>query len=161
MGLTLGDHSYIGTYHLKGDMNNVIIGKYCSIANNTVWDCGWSHDVDLISTYPFHSWGLTPNNNVSKGDIIVGNDVWIGEEVFIMSNVKIGNGVVIGARSIVTKDVPAYHSVFGDCRVMKQRFTNAEINQLLELSWWDLPDEKVREIAPILHSRDFEKLRYI
>lgn len=161
MGITLGDHSYIGTYHLKGNMNDVVIGKYCSIANNVVFDCGWSHNVDLISTYPFHTWGLTENNNVSKGDIVIGNDVWIGEEAFIMSGVSIGSGSIIGARSIVTKDVPAYHSVFGDCRNMKPRFGQVERILLLSLKWWDLPDARVREIAPILHSRDFEKLRNI
>ena len=161
MGLHLGNHSYVGTYHLKGDMNSVIVGKYCSLANNIVFDCGWSHDGNNISTYPFHTWGLTPNNNVSKGDIIIGNDVWIGEECIIMSGVEIGDGSIIGARSIVSKSVPDYHTVYGNCKSMKPRFTAKQIQQLQELKWWNLPDAKVREIASILHSRDFDKLRGI
>lgn len=156
--LIKGDHTYIGTYHLKGDMNNVTIGKYCSIANNIVFDCGWDHDATKISTYPFHTWGLTENNNVCRGDIIIGNDVWIGDDCIIRSGVTIGHGSVIGARSIISKDVDPYSLVVGANKVVRKRFTEAQIKGLLKLKWWNMPDERVREIAPILHSQDFDKI---
>lgn len=152
-----GDHSY-GNIINSGDMNTITIGKYCSIGNNVVFDGGWDHDISKISTYPFHMWGLTENNNVCGGDINVGNDVWIGADCIIRSGVTIGDGAVIGARSIISKDVKPYSLVVGSGRVIKKRFTDEQIEGLLKLKWWDMPDNKVRDIAPILHSRDFEKL---
>lgn len=156
--LIKGDHTYIGMHHLKGDMNTVTIGKYCSLGNGIIFDCGWDHDIEKISTYPFHTWGLTENNNVCKGDITIGNDVWIGDDCIIRSGVTIGHGSVIGARSIISKDVEPYSLVVGANRLVKKRFTDAQIKGLLRVKWWDMPDEKVREIAGILHSRDFDKL---
>ena len=49
----------------------------------------------------------------NKGDIIIGNDVWIGFEAVILSGVRIGDGAIIGARAVVTKDVPPYTIVGG------------------------------------------------
>lgn len=76
---------------------------------------GANHKLDGISTYPFpifgHGWEAAMNdlmNLPSKGDIIIGNDVWIGYDSLIMPGVKIGDGAVIAARSVVVKDIPAY-----------------------------------------------------
>jgi len=152
-----GDHSY-GNIIRRGEMNTIRIGKYCSIGDNVIFDGGWDHDINKISTYPFHTWGLTENNNVCSGDINIGNDVWIGADCIIRSGVTIGDGAVIGARSIISKDVEPYSLVVGYGRVIRKRFTDEQITGLLKLKWWDMADDKVRQIAPILHSRDFEKL---
>jgi len=155
--LIKGDHTY-GNIIRRGEMNTITIGKYCSIGDNVIFDGGWDHDINKISTYPFHTWGLTENNNVCKGDIIIGNDVWIGADCIIRSGVTIGDGAVIGSRSIISKDVEPYSLVVGNNRVVRKRFTDEQIKGLLRVKWWDMPDENVREIAPILHSRDFDKL---
>ena len=152
-----GDHTY-GNVIRRGEMNTITIGKYCSIAENVIFDGGQDHDITKISTYPFHMWGLTENNNVCAGDINIGNDVWIGADCIIRSGVNIGDGAVIGARSIISHDIEPYSLVVGNGRVIRKRFTDEQITGLLCLKWWDFPDQKVRDIAPILHSRDFEKL---
>jgi chloramphenicol O-acetyltransferase type B len=152
-----GGHTY-GNIIRRGEMNTIRIGKYCSIGDNVIFDGGWDHDITKISTYPFHTWGLTENNNVCSGDINIGNDVWIGADCIIRSGVNIGDGAVVGARSIISHDIEPYSLVVGNGRVIRKRFTDEQITGLLCLKWWDFSDEKVRDIAPILHSRDFEKL---
>ena len=110
-------------YHYPINHDHLIIGKFCSIA------CGAkflftsaNHTQASLSTYPFpiffEEWGLDVQNITSawdnKGDIIIGNDVWIGYEAVILSGVTIGDGAIIAARSVVTKDVGAYHVVGGN-----------------------------------------------
>lgn len=159
--LQIGDHTYCsGHIHRKGDMNTVTIGKYSSIADGVIFDSGWNHDTRNISTYPFHAW-IYPtgeNNNVCRGNIFIGNDVWIGQEAIIMSGVTIGDGAVIGARSIITKDVQPYHIVVGNNRVVKHRFPLMERKKLQEMQWWNWTDEQVKEAVPMLLSNDVNKL---
>jgi len=82
-----------------------------------------------------------------KGPMIIGNDVWIGANALILPGVTIGHGAIIGAGSIVTKSVPPYAIVSGNpAEIVKYRFTHEEINELLDLQWWDWPIEKLRSI---------------
>ncbi len=120
-----------------------------------------------MTTYPFHSIGdgawtgaeHVKGDRTSKGDVVIGSDVWIGMSVIIVSGVKIGDGAVIAAGSVVTKDVPAYTVVGGSpARVIKKRFNDYEVEKLLELRWWDWPDEKVNENLPKLCSGDIYAL---
>ena len=109
-------------YHYPINHDTLRIGKFCSIA------CGArflftsaNHTLSSLSTYPFpiffEEWGLDKKEITSawdnKGDIIIGNDVWIGYEALILSGVTIGDGAIIGARAVVTKDVPPYTIVGG------------------------------------------------
>ncbi len=146
----------------------LIIGKFCAIATNVKFIMnGANHKLDGISTFPFptfgHGWEKAMDkvmNLPSRGDTIVGNDVWIGYEAVIMPGVKIGNGAVIAAKSVVTKDVPPYTVVGGNpARLIKQRFSDAEVAQLLEIKWWDWDIEKItRNIDKIMES-DIQALR--
>ena len=112
-----------------------------------------------LSTYPFpiffDEWDLDVEDITSawdrKGDIIIGNDVWIGYEAVIMSGVTIGDGAIIGARSVVTKDIPPYTIVGGvPARQIRRRFSEETIAALLELKWWNWPREKIaRKIEAI------------
>lgn len=80
----------------------------------------------------------------NKGDIVVGNDVWIGYEAVILSGVTIGDGAVIGARAVVTKDVPPYTIVGGvPAKPIKKRFSEESIKKLQSIRWWDWPKEKL------------------
>lgn len=122
-----------------GDMNNVTIGKYCSIGKNLIIDGGFQHRTDWISTYPFHNrYGVGEQNAFANGDVSIGNDVWIGQDVVIMSRVKIWDGAVIGARSVVTRDVMPYEIVAGSpAKYIKHRLPICQVNELLKIKWWD------------------------
>jgi acetyltransferase-like isoleucine patch superfamily enzyme len=87
----------------------------------------------------------------TKGDINVGSDVWFGESVTVMSGVTIGHGAVVATNSHVFKDVEPYSIVGGNpAKLIKYRFDKEIIDAFLEMKWWDLPDEKINEILPLL-----------
>jgi virginiamycin A acetyltransferase len=161
----IGDYTY-GTpaiYWLRAE-DKVVFGKFCAIAQFVEILMTGNHRTDWISTYPFASlksdWpkaeGKTP---VSKGDVIIGNDVWIGRHATIMSGVTIGDGAVIATHAVVTKDVPPYSIVAGNPgRVVKKRFDDDTIARLLELKWWDWPIDKIQRNVHILSSDNVEAL---
>ena len=140
--------------------DRLIIGKFCAIATNVKFIMnGANHKLDGISTYPFpifgNGWETAMDklmNLPSRGDTIIGNDVWIGYESLIMPGVKIGDGVVIAARSVIVSDIPAYTVVGGNpARPTKQRFSDDEIAQLVETRWWDWELDKItRNIDKIM-----------
>ena len=140
------------------------IGSFCSIAGELTIFLGGNHRIDWATTFPFgHAFGdkFTKFNGVghplTKGDIIIGNDVWIGNNVTIMSGVTIGDGSVIATNSHIVKDVEPYTVVGGNpSKVIKKRFEDETINKLLELKWWEFPDEIIDEISPLLCSEYFE-----
>ena len=78
--------------------------------------------------------------------VIIGNDVWIGEGVFINDGITVGDGAIIGAHSVVTHDIPAYAVVAGaPAKVLRYRFSEDEVQKLIELKWWDWPEEKLKQ----------------
>lgn len=140
-------------YQFPINNDKLIIGKFCSIACNAKFlMTGGNHTMKSLSTYAFplcgEEWGLTLNPVDAwdnKGDIIIGNDVWIGYEAVIMSGVKIGDGAIIGTRAVVANDVPPYTIVGGiPAKVIKRRFSDDVILQLLKTKWWDWPYEKIQ-----------------
>jgi len=155
-------------YHYPVNHDRLIIGRFCSIA------CGAkflftsaNHTMKSLSTYPFpiffEEWGLEIKNVASawdnKGDIVVGNDVWIGYEAVILSGVHIGDGAIIGARAVVTKDVPPYTVVGGiPAKEIKKRFDEETIKKLKQLEWWNWPVEKIRQFLPQIMNGEIDKL---
>ena len=117
------------------------LGKYCSVADNVKVFLGGDHRVDWITTFPFNGASTT------KGDIHIGNDVWLSHGVTIMSGVTIGDGAIIAANSHVVKDVAPYAIHGGNpAKFIRYRFENEIITLLMELKWWDLPENVVSEI---------------
>lgn len=95
----------------------------------------------------------------NKGDIRIGNDVWIGYEAVIFAGVTIGDGAIIGTRALVTKDVPPYTIVGGvPAKPIRKRFDDNTIQRLLEIRWWDWPEEKIARNIQALQSGDIRKL---
>lgn len=156
-------------YQYPVNHDKLIIGKFCSIA------CGAkfllnsaNHTLRSLSSYPFpiffEEWGL-PVSDITKawdnkGDIRIGNDVWIGCEAVIMAGVTIGDGAVIGARAVVTKDVPPYTIAGGvPARAIRTRFSGPTIAALLALKWWDWPKEKIAQNIAALQSGQMETLK--
>lgn len=152
--MTTGEGTYFAEPpHIRGSANQITIGKYCSIAASVIFDSGFNHNSNLVSTYPFRL--LNPeveSNIVVKGDINIGSDVWIGEQAVIMSGVTIGHGAVIGMRAIVSKDVGPYEVIVGaPQKVLRKRFTESQIEALLEISWWNWNQEKIIDNAHLLN----------
>ena len=143
-----------------GESANLVIGKYCSIAQNVRVFLGGNHRADWTSTYPFghinqDSLGdmKLPGHPATNGDVIIGHDVWIGFGVTIMSGVEVGSGAIIAANSHVVTNVPEYEIWGGNpARTIKSRFDFDVVEKLLEISWWDYPVEKVMIIRNHLNS---------
>lgn len=145
------------------------IGKFCSIASGAKFIFNSAnHALGSLSTYPFpiffEEWQLQAEDISSawdnKGDIIIGNDVWIGYEAVILAGVHIGNGAIIGARSVVTKDVPPYSIVGGaPAKQIRKRFDAETIKQLEALQWWDWSVEKIVESISFIQTGDIGKLK--
>jgi acetyltransferase-like isoleucine patch superfamily enzyme len=162
-GWSIGDHTYGAPEVAGSGLANLTIGKYTSIAGGVRIALG-DHRSDTMTTYPFMSlpkyWAhLSPEleDHTTKGDVVIGNDVWIGSSVFIGSGVTIGDGAVIGAHTIVTKDVPPYAIVVGNPgRIARYRFSPKTIAELQDLAWWDLPDDVVDSLIPLLLRTDAE-----
>lgn len=158
-------------YHYPINHDKLFIGKFCSIA------CGAkflfnsaNHTMASLSTYPFplffDEWELEKTNVMdawdNKGDIVVGNDVWIGYEAVILAGVTIGDGAVIGARAVVTKDVPPYTVVGGvPAKPIKKRFNDETITELLKLKWWNWSEEKISQNIKSIQSGNIERIRRI
>ena len=136
------------------------IGSFCSIAAGVQVFLGGEHRSEWTTMFPFNMWEagrLIGGPPKSKGDVVIGNDVWIGTEAMIMSGVTIGDGAVIGARSLVARDVEPYAVVAGNpARFIRKRFSDSVIQRLVELKWWDWKDEEIAEMLPLMLGPDIE-----
>lgn len=125
--------AFFGT---KEDTEKIVIGNNCSIARDTIFIAGGIHDEKCITTFPYFQkyGGVKIYQAKSNGTIIVEDDVWIGMGVIILSGVKIGKGAIVGAGSVVTKDIPPYAiSVGNPARVIRYRFSKDIIDRLQKL----------------------------
>jgi len=163
--MTFGKYTY-GSLEIIWENPNakLIVGNFCSFAGNIVIYLGGNHRTDWITTFPFghiHQ-GIFNNFNgeghpSTKGDVVIGNDVWIGDNVTVMSGVKIGDGAVIAANSHVVKNVEPYSITGGNpAKLIKYRFTKGQIEKLLEIEWWFWEDSKINNILHILCNDDID-----
>jgi hypothetical protein len=136
----------------------LIFGKYCSIASNCTFFLGGNHIYERTSTW-LHD-NIKEPGIVSNGDITIGNDVWIGYGTTVMSGVTIGDGAVIAANTNVVKDVEPYAIVGGNpVKQIKKRFSDEDIEFILELKWWDWSDDKIEENKEVLFSGKFDRTK--
>lgn len=168
-----GDHIEVGEYtygrpRIVGQFGaSRRIGKFCSIAAETMIMLGGDHRIDFITTYPFAAFAdawpevraPAGGTRISKGGVVIGNDVWIGRRALILPGVKIGDGAVVGAGAVVTKDVEPYTIVAGNpARPVRKRFDDETIRILMEIRWWDWPADKIRRNMDIIYSSNVSKL---
>ena len=171
--ITIGAHSKLFKVHFSGNIaigrytsfwgpntdidagrQKVTIGAFCSIARNVTFQT-YNHNHRKMSTYFIgqnifkENW---TNEQLTKGNIHVENDVWIGTQSVILGGVTIHNGAIVAANSVVTKDVQPYSIVAGSpAKEIGKRFDNDTIEKLLNLNWWEW------EIATILENKELFK----
>jgi virginiamycin A acetyltransferase len=176
--IIVGDYTYYDDFeHVEHFEKNVrylfdfigdqlIIGKFCMIASGVSFIMnGANHLTDAITSYPFAIFGedwadaMEGKTYPTKGNTVIGNDVWIGHNATIMPGITIGDGAIIATNSTVTKNVKPYSIVGGNpAKEIRMRFSNEKVAQLLALKWWDWEIEKITLHLKDLTGNDVEKL---
>lgn len=172
--IAVGDYSYYNDFEPVSDYaariapnlhpgapERLVIGRYCQFAHGTRFiTSSADHPKRWFTTYPFAVFNHEVMDlfapEFSKGrDTVIGNDVWIGTDGMILPGVTLGDGVIVGARAVVAKDVPSWSVVAGNPgRVVRRRFPDRVCALLDRLAWWDLPQDEIRAILPVLASAD-------
>jgi acetyltransferase-like isoleucine patch superfamily enzyme len=162
--MTVGRHTYgipvIKTY--THDTTKLIVGAYSAMSEESIVMLGGEHAVDRVTTFPLRIHLKLPGAGedgipVKTGDTVIGNDVWITMRTFIRSGVTIGDGAIVAAGAVVINDVPPFAIVGGNpAKVIRYRFTPEQIEALLEIRWWDWPDNLVIEATPLLCGTDID-----
>ena len=152
-------------FEFMGD--RLIIGKFCQIAAGVRFFMnGSNHAMNGFSTYPFRvfggQWSKAPLDVQSRGDTIVGNDVWIGNSATIMPGIKIGHGAIIGTNSLITKDIEPYTIVGGNpAQVIRRRFDEQVIELLLALQWWHWDAHIITNNLAVITQGQIDELKRI
>ena len=147
----------------QGDNTRVVIGDFSSIASEVTILAGGNHRSDWVSTFPFRiifemPGAFSDGHPASKGDVVIGSDVWIGHRATILSGSTIGHGAVVAAEAVVAGSVRPYSVVVGNpAREVKRRFSDETVDVLLTLKWWDWPIDRIRAFVPLLSGSDVER----
>lgn len=147
-------------FRLWGEQERIVIGKFCSIADGVTIFGGGEHRADWVTTFPLRvafddPLAFQDGHPASKGETKIGNDVWIGYGATILSGVTIGDGAIVGAGAVVTRDVAPYTIVAGNpARLIRPRFPENQIAELLTIKWWNWPLDRIKLAASRLSSND-------
>lgn len=137
------------------------IGSFCSIADNVQIFLGGHHRIDWVSCYPFPAYlpeaAHITGYGGTRGDVIIGSDVWLCANCTILSGVTVGHGAVVANGAVVSRDVPPYSVVAGNpARHVRWRFDEKTRNELLDSAWWDWPEAEIRQAVEKLCSSDIQ-----
>ncbi len=165
--LEMGRYSYsrplVNYWKEAGEPARVRIGSFSSISEDAIMMIGSEHPVDRVSTFPFRIvFGLPgafeDGFPFSKGDIVIGSDVWLGRGARILSGVTVGDGAVIAASAVVTRDVRPYAIVGGNpAREIRRRFGDQQVEALLRIRWWEWSDDEILDAVPLLTSAQIDE----
>ena len=143
-------------FDFTGD--RLTIGKFCMIASGVEFIMnGANHLVEAVSSYPFAifggDWSTAMDGKAYpvKGNTVIGNDVWLGYRASILPGVTIGHGSIIGSYTVVTRNIPPYSIVGGNPgRIIRSRFDEETVAELLKIAWWDWTLERITRYAGLL-----------
>lgn len=158
--VSVGNQTYGAIRVLNWGKNEKLkIGNFCSVAQEVMFILNAEHYIDRISTFPFKVKCLGEElEGVSKGDIIIEDDVWIGYRACIMSGVHIGQGAIVGAGAVVTKDVPPYAIVGGvPAKLIKYRFDEKLRKELENVDFSCLDTQNIAEHSDELYEKLLNK----
>lgn len=134
----------------------LIIGNYVSIAPEVTFFLGVNHQITTVTTFPFHSKLIkrSPIDAISKGPIVIEDEVWVGTGAMIFSGVRVGKGSVVAAGAIVTQDVPPYAIVGGNpAKLIRYRFDQEIIQVLLPIYFVKFSDDWIRKHIDIIYKK--------
>lgn len=138
-----------GNFEIRGKGQKVCIGSYCAIGKDVkliLSNHSFNYPSMQYTFYTKHFKKAPFKKEKGIVSIEIGSDVWVGDNVIILPNVSIGHGAVVGAGSIVSKNVEPYSIVGGvPAKVLKNRFDSKTIEKLLELKWWEWDKSKILE----------------
>lgn len=163
--MSFGKYTYgYPLIHYSNHDAKLVVGNFCSIAGGVSIYLGGNHRHDWVTTYPFghiHQNTFDSYNGAghpsTKGDVIIGNDVWIGANAIIMSGVTLGDGVVVANNSHVVSNAEPYSLVGGNpAKFIKYRFEPEQIEKLLQIQWWNWDDVKINEYTQLLCNVDID-----
>lgn len=173
--IIVGDFTYIAdteferhvTHFYPWSRDRLIIGRFCQIAAGVEFVMNdANHQMNAVTTFPFYTlegWDMEapPASDMPcKGDTVIGNDVWIGQNAVILPGVRIGDGAIIGANSVVGRDVAPYTIAAGNpAGVIRKRFDDELIELMLQFRWWEKSVEEINSLIPVLTSGDLEAVR--
>lgn len=185
--IEVGDFSYYHDFELRSDYagtiapylfalspEKLVIGRFAQIAHGVRFiTASANHDMRGFSTYPFWNFMMTAETTQddvrdlfsatsTKGDTVVGNDVWIGMDAVIMPGATIGDGAIVASAAVVVEDVEPYRIVGGNpARMLKKRFAEDVIAALLAIRWWDWPVAQIEANLTAITGADIEALRRV
>ncbi|WP_062111309.1 CatB-related O-acetyltransferase [Aureimonas sp. AU40] len=164
--LLFASRNVLHHYDFLGD--KLRIGRFCAIATGARFVMnGANHAMTGFSTFPFNIFGEGWEEGFDmgsitaglRGDTVIGNDVWIGAEAVILPGVTIGDGAVIGAFSVVGRDVSPYAVVAGNPAVeRRRRFSPEIVDRLLAVAWWNWPVERITKNLAAIRGADIDAL---
>jgi virginiamycin A acetyltransferase len=177
--MEIGDFSYfthsgtaeetaaiLAPYLYPFSQEQLMIGRFVQIAREAIIiTSSANHAMSGVTTYPFRVFSpdtISGYQDLPFHDTVIGHDVWIGHGATIMPGVAIGSGAIIAARAVVTRDVPPYAIVGGNpATVIRMRFTDEEIEDLLTLAWWYWSLDRIERALPHLESGDIAALKAV
>lgn len=153
--IELGAYSFPNrpTLYYFGSDCRLVVGRYVSMAMGATLVLGGEHSLKGFSTSS--EVAVDHSCRHTKGDIVIGNDVWIAANAVVLSGVKIGTGAIVGAGAVVAKDVPEYAIVIGNpMRILRYRFDEETRARLLRSKWWEHDADEIKSCR--LECRDHD-----
>jgi len=150
--------------------DRLVIGRFCAFAADVRFIMnGANHRMDGPSTFPFPIMGGPWSEHMdlliglpSRGDTVVGHDVWLGHSVTVMPGVRIGRGAIVATGAVVVDDIPDYAIAGGNpARVIRRRYSDSDIARLLAIAWWDWPAEQLSEHVRVIMSGSVDDLERV
>jgi len=138
------------------------IGAWCSISADVHIFLGGQHRTDWVSSFPFPAFVEEARSIAdyggTRGDVVIGSDVWLAWGCTILSGVTVGHGAVVAAHAVVSRDVEPYSVVAGNpARHVRYRFGKEHREALLLSAWWTWPEAEVRKVSPLLCSNRIDE----